>query len=52
MAWTLFWQIVMLLLLLWLIVSSLISTVQAGRNLNRALEKNDGRIYASEIPNP
>ena len=37
--WTLFWQIVLLLLILWMIVSSLMGTYMAAKSVREAVSK-------------
>ena len=49
--WGLFFQIVLLMLILWMIIAGLISTWQAGNNLNKRLsqlkEAEDGTLHYS-----
>ena len=51
MPWTLFWQIIMLMLVIWLILNGLLSAYYTQRSLNRLLEsaprRSDGTIISS-----
>ena len=51
MPWTLFWQIIMLMLVTWLILNGLLSAYYTQRSLNSYIEKaprrSDGTIISS-----
>ena len=47
MPWTLFWQIVLLILIIWMVLTGLISSWYAARGTNRLLEnKSERQIYS------
>lgn len=52
MPWTLFWQIIMLMLVVWLILNGLLSAYYTQRSLSRFLEsaprRSDGTIISSK----